>query len=469
MNREKKGHLRQRNWLNCYPVVVWLFAFIFCFAKNNTKFWYDAWYYWELANSFYVDGAFSLSAFPESIRGYFLPMVLSIVSHLGGRVSYWGYWALYSALLTFIICYVTPTVMRVACNTARYRIGCLVMLGLFLYFWGELLIQPLSDLPALALYGVVLYCACKMSTGGYSIRVMFLTGFIAGICTYGAYNMRTVYMYPLLFVWIVFMCKIMIERKKKSICFVLLALVGVVVCAIPQMIINERLYNILSPFVIAEPDGNNNLFIIQLRTGISVPRYETFVGDAAEYPNPGVYFENVLGKELAARASIGTILDFVIWALSNFWSVLGLYMEHVLSAITIFWRKAYLTTISVDLAAFLINALLFITGCSGLCLADKRNWKQAIDWGTLCAFLLPALLALPGALEVRFVLSLYMMLYGYLALKLDYVSLVYKIKEKPYWCIFSLIALFVLCLFANQLLAEVQEGVLTLDGHYFPQ
>ena len=53
------------------------------FFYSNVNYAFDAHYYIELADSFTADGHFSFLNFPESIRGYALPLVYFLAKTIG--------------------------------------------------------------------------------------------------------------------------------------------------------------------------------------------------------------------------------------------------------------------------------------------------------------------------------------------------------------------------------------------------
>lgn len=83
----------------------------------------------------------------------------------------------------------------------------------------------------------------------------------------------------------------------------------------------------------------------------------------------------------------------------------------------------------------------------------------------MCIAVLPALMAMFGALEVRFFLIIYLITYAYIFLKLDYKKMSEYIKLHYLQVIIIVIAVgFVWCMAANHLLSEMAFGAMSLGG-----
>lgn len=75
----------------------------------------------------------------------------------------------------------------------------------------------------------------------------------------------------------------------------ILILIGMSIVALPQMKINKKYTNIYSSMVSTPYSGAENLFLAHIYHGISIQRYETYVGLPDQYPTPSVKFIDNLG------------------------------------------------------------------------------------------------------------------------------------------------------------------------------
>ena len=178
----------------------------------------------------------------------------------------------------------------------------MVPIALLLTFFYGLVLYPLTDLYAALLCitaGWFIYFALQNE----SLHKAGLMYFFAGICIYGAYNIRTIY---LLSIYCLFLVIAFMERKKvKNVILALFSFaLGIFVCAIPQIIINFQRYEIISPWI-----NNQNLFARQLFWGLQSLKYGTYVG--SEIPDlAGMYYTDPIGKQIVDTFVLKTIKRF---------------------------------------------------------------------------------------------------------------------------------------------------------------
>ncbi|WP_153015266.1 hypothetical protein [Pseudomonas syringae] len=160
----------------------------------------------------------------------------------------------------------------------------------------------MSDLPALALMVGSSFCMlCSAGTTSRFKRFALLT--LSGFLAYGAYNTRTIYLFPaaLLALGTVFIIYYKHPALNK-ISAILVFLSGAAVAAIPQVSINLKHHDILSPLVITST--TQSLFVSQLLWGITLQRYETSVDTAS--PGPAVFYMDSAGERFFADKNIGS-------------------------------------------------------------------------------------------------------------------------------------------------------------------
>lgn len=184
-----------------------------------------------------------------------------------------------------------------------------------------------------------------------------------------------------------------------------------------------------------------------------------------------MYFINDTGAALSSLQNITSISSFVIWAITHFLDACALYWEHFVSCITIFWRKCYLTTINVDTVAYLLNCAIYILALVSA-IASATGKKLGLSrLGSFIPFgfiLLPSFMALFGAVEIRFFLAAYLLVYIFLTLKVDYKTVFAYVRAHKVFSIVLILAVFLTWnTMASHLLAEVDPGTLTLSGAFY--
>ena len=141
-----------------------IIVFAFCIINNVTVYRYDAYNYWNLGKTFWTEGNFSLLSFPQSIRGYAWPLILGICYKIGllFHHEYAVFW-LFSSFVTVIrITVVFPKLFNLELGTIRWICGSILCVSLILFFWKDLILFPLSDFFAFALYMLILLLAKVM-------------------------------------------------------------------------------------------------------------------------------------------------------------------------------------------------------------------------------------------------------------------------------------------------------------------
>ena len=183
-----------------------------------------------------------------------------------------------------------------------------------------------------------MHAILEKQTGWY---IKAIQAFLLGLCLYGAYNIRTIYLF-LAIVGIVLITIWQIYEKKwiQTLITVLCCWGGMAVCALPQMILNHKLFGV---YVWKVPTGD--LMLFQLHCGISTGRYATYVGDMALYAARGMYFEDGSGQaildglQLAEFTSYGEFFSLVLRHPLDF---AGIYMRHLLNMLYPFYRTSIL-------------------------------------------------------------------------------------------------------------------------------
>lgn len=238
-------------------LMLWA-VFCACFFLFNIKeYYHDANYYWTIADGMFADGKFNLFRFPETFRGCIYPTILSAIKRLSSAMfgaEHIGYGLFASLLMAVFMGIVLPHYFDVQFDRKErklYPYISLTMVALCtLYFWGGTIFYPLSDMPALAFFGIG---TVAMDCAGSSHRkaTWVLLGILGGGCLYAAYNTRVVYLYGIAAFVLWF---IITKRNDKAALLVVLgaALVGAGILSIPQILINWHYTGVITPRVLTE-------------------------------------------------------------------------------------------------------------------------------------------------------------------------------------------------------------------------
>lgn len=392
--------------------------------------YYDAQNYIDLANSMILDGKFSFDNFPPSIRGYLFPFVLLISNYISQSIfnnELVGIRILNSISITLIVYAILPTFFRKNISFKRKIIGSAVISVFILYFFGYLVYYPLSDIVSFLFFtsGVTLikYINISIKKNVNFVKVIFLS-FLTGIILYSAYNSRTIYLYPIILLLIIFWFINLRYNLKKTIILSILILTGMGIVALPQMKINKKYIGVYSPIISTPYQGAENLFLAQLYNGMSIQRYETYVGSLDQYPLPSVKFIDNSGFEILRRENmqINTIsyLDIVKLFFKYPIDFIGIYLRHIVNYITPIFSQGYITDLNLDKKLlFILNFIIYamcvlgvMSSYKGINLFSKHNLYFYI-------LLLPVFLIIFGAPETRFFIQLYILIYVYLCYFID--------------------------------------------------
>lgn len=405
-----------------------LFAALLFFAHHEYAieyFPYDSNLYWSLA----VDPwSLPASAF---IRGYFFPALLggwvAALSAVGiAQVEAFRLFSslVYSAALTILL----PETYRLlgGGRTNLPRRLCpalllaLVFPGLFLF--------PLSDVPAVVLLwlAVMLLLRSVAPTTSRPLLLALLAGCAAG----AAYNTRTVYLFSvgLLLLGLLLEAR---GRWRELGCFAL----GAVLIGVPQVALNLRIHDqpSLNPSVSYEGDS---LFLKQLVWGMGIQKYETYlVGAKAGLPYPDPAGARLLAA-LTKKDTIDTVPAYLLAVVHDPMPFLGLYGRHFVNGLDVRDGRVYMThpPNRETLTSFACISVLLLATLSLVAGSSRRSAKlprPVIRWTCVTALVLPAMVAIPGAMETRFLFPLHMFLYVAAAGTWSTAAIVAILRSRP--------------------------------------
>ncbi|WP_095180810.1 hypothetical protein [Pseudomonas sp. Irchel 3F6] len=398
-----------------------LIIFTTQFCIGAIKFVGDANAYWHYS-SFILD-----LDFPKTMRGYFYPLVLAIprfIANSWPSSGYIGFYVIQALLFSYIFSTLLPYVFtRLIGGKLSISRRILPPLLVAIFFPG-LMAYPLSDLPALCMIVTSLYLALRASKQK-NLASSFLFLFLAGITAYGAYNIRTIYLFPLLI--LIPIIPALLLKKNSHIEKLLLTasfIAGATFASLPQIIINFKHLNSPSPFVITD-NKNTSLYANQLKWGVTIQRYETGYNSETGGIYP-IYYIDPLGERLFENANLGegviTVPKILTAIVNHPLSFLRIYTKHFINGMDVRDPDPYTSTSSKDRNFRSFTSLsLSVLGAFFLVLVVARSetgrnpWPQILSKVTwLVLLLLPVLAITPGAIETRFFLPFHLI--GYCAI-----------------------------------------------------
>ena len=445
-------------------IVTAAFIFIVLFILQKTfnigsgQYYYDVGYYNNIGISMFASGQFSFQTMITDFRGYVFPLYLGLCNQIDSALHITNSIHIISSLILTILLmiYLDFCQKLFQSNQTKkysYWISALVPIALLLTFFYGLVLYPLTDLYAALLCitaGWFIYFALQNE----SLHKAGLMYFLAGICIYSAYNIRTIY---LLSIYCLFLAIAFMERKKvKNVILALFSFaLGIFVCAIPQIIINFQRYEIISPWI-----NNQNLFARQLFWGLQSLKYGTYVG--SEIPDlAGMYYTDPIGKQIVDTfvasggvLSIGSYIKLFFAYPLEYIAIIG---KHVYNAFFILFPEQYVFNLNSSryfyaIAGLVIVFLFFVA------IAMNRNKTTTNEKLIVFALLLPSMAILFGAVEERFLVLPYMLVYGYLA-NFDFKEIFKKFNKQD-----LIVVLFLFVVFAATALSIESEILSSLQG-----
>ena len=372
------------------------FFLIFILFKKTDIFYCDAYIYWELSKSFH--SSLSISNYPLNIRGYLLPFIFSIFSLAQNKLNSNVFFYFFQAsLVSIIFLYIVPNFLKYIFN--KLKINLLFILStylIFLIFWWRYLLFPLSDIPGLLCFYLSIIFVRKSSA--------YL--FLSGIFLYSAINIRPSFLIclPIFIFYIIYI-------KNVSIKNMLFLILGFIILSIPELIINisqKKSYSIFpnSNFGF----GGSSLGIWQLKVGIFILRYETFVNNLIRTCN-GVYQKNPFVKQ-PNYVFISSISDYFIYIFTNYKVFIISVFSHCVSMVTPLSNSPYILE-PLDLKIFpYLSSIVWSISLSGFWKLRSLVKKISLE-KIICLILLisPSILGLFIGIETRFSISLYIIIY----------------------------------------------------------
>ena len=340
---------------------------------------------------------------------------------------YWGgvigFRIINSLLISFYFTFILP-IMHKSETKLNFKMAiiCIIHWLVFSIFFYGTIIYPLTDLFAIILCTICIILLEKCNE--YKKKSTYVVCvFLFGVFLYWMYNTRTIYLFASIYLFILFVIRQIRSRDSifRKISSVFSATLGVIVASLPQVYMNYYILDIISMKVPTE-----GLMLKQLAWGLRNQRYDTYIGIAENHSEPSMNFIEPVGTALLNSLGIG---GFTSW--SEFFSFLfqypfevaGIYVRHLINGLLPCWPNLYVTDLDSNKLFFAIGAyiilFLFLFACFNNSINDYKVLSNYIG------LLIPVLFIIPGAIEGRFFVAVYIMMIGILCYNVEWI----KMKE----------------------------------------
>lgn len=420
------GWIEESQSLAAFGVTTALFLLLH-WIWGVTEFPWDAGGYWKLS------AVGLLFDFPKEIRGYFYPALLSparLLSDIAPSLAYVPYRIISSLTYAYVFTRLLPAFyVSVFGGSVNFWRRLIVPVLVFALFPG-VIIYTLSDLPALALMLGAVVCSMRSEDSSTTARRYFFLC-LGGFLAYGAYNTRTIFLFPLGLATVSLAAVIYRNHPVRVRIFVTVAfLIGVMLASTPQILINKKNYGELWPGVITTSSYNRSLFASQLLWGITLQRYETSIDKSS--PGAGVFYLDKAGERLFTVNKIGNtpfeVPDYLMLVLRNPIEFVGIFGRHIVNGLDL--RDGEVYTLGQPGKKNILAALNFLVVFSGLAIIGmaatvhrSAGQQGIVRFFWMFLMMLPVLAVIPGAIETRFFLAFHLAIYCAIAFSSDITAI----------------------------------------------
>ncbi|WP_138075055.1 hypothetical protein [Hymenobacter jeollabukensis] len=398
---------------------------VYLFSTPYTALYYDSMTYWDLTGLYYYPTkSFRLLSFNSSIRGYLLPLLLfpfRVAAYLTHVPPIQFTRVLGAVLAAGLFGWAAPATWQAVVAPAPLSWPRrLAFAALGFLFWRDYFNFPLTDFLSLGLMLTVFWLIARRGQ-----RPGWLL--LAGALCMAAVNMRPVYAGA---AGLLVLGGLVLARQQRLGWPVVGRLLGAFVLGMalvgaPQLAMNARHYDQYTPLVLTwkNPAAPQSLYLSQLSWGLAVQKYETTIDP--NYPNtkepdPRIMYVDKVGQRIMDEEQISFVYGlrdlnhYLVAVGHNLPDMAALYARHIFNGLDVKYPTPYLPRVyGSTLPLSLLNyTVLFL---AGLLLLGRRHqrpsWPQ---WVVLVVLVGPCLLAIPTAIECRFFIPIYLLIYAVL-------------------------------------------------------
>lgn len=403
-------------------VITFLAVLVILLAYPGKVLFGDSQGYINLAYSFERDGKFSLLNYNNPLRGYMLPLLLypiTVFQRALGADVLLVFRVVNAFFFAGLVVLITHFFERIFGFRARFWQNA-VLAGLLLFFWYGHMAFPLSDFPALALgLSAVLMGWTALEKAERPLWQRLLFSFSSGVLLAASVMVRTSYQFSMYVAVLLFIIGLFLLRipavQRTSMLAVLV--IGAVMIFTPQFLMNSIHHNTPTPFSLNNYQGKN-LFLFQLHTGMFLQRadfgYQDENGNStysAIIPdNQGSIIKQRFYPEMTDNFTLRSYLGLIRRFPLDFATM---YARHLFNGLDVVYPTVYNhNVLDQKLIYRLLNyTLWFVAGwtifhCD---IVIKRDIRKLAVLGVIA---MPALSTIPGAIENRFFLPIFVMMYA---------------------------------------------------------
>ena len=437
------GFVRQAKRQDFYRFSLFLLYFFIAFIlirsvwPGEDHMYFDAGWYWSVISSSDLDNL------PKIYRGYLYPYILFALKTLGVSIGIPAerlVILMNAAGISIFTVYFIPNIICIQTSGGAGRAAARTDKGInpARFFIGSVL---LSDFPALFFCAAFVFCLLRIesfivnknrSVFCTAAGLMFL-GLLAGASAYASYNIRAVYLYGIIasLIWW------LLRNRHHGVCLKLPCtgiVLGVLIVAYPQMCVNKKYNDTYLPLVPTVNFSTVDLKNWQIAQGLTVDRYEGFVGrDSVQTAE--MRFDDKAGTSLEMKEKVSngvSLTQLAKLACKYPLDIAGIYWRHLINYLTPVWRHCYIIDLHVNTAwVALPGIVLWLIFFYQLFLIKREQWKNWLKneaWA-MVPFISICLFMIPAAVEVRFFIAAYSIMYGYLAWRADFRTMLAHFRE----------------------------------------
>ena len=394
-------------------------TFLVCIFYSKNIILFDSGDYWSRGELLWKKG-FSIYNFPDAFRGYIFPLYVGIIGKVGG-VN--GFKILNSIIIGILFGYLFPRLFSPD-KVHPFKIICCFLL--FFVLFSGLMIHPLSDLLALGMC----VCSIEIYNDIFTCNSSWKKGvllFLCGITCYFAYNIRTIYLFADIYILVMLLVSIWRQQTRiiRKIGNTLLMAGGFGFAGIPQLLLNRHFGDGLSIWV-----PTSSLMKTQLFWGLQYQRYDTFAGTFSGHPAAQMYFIDSVGQALLAKEGISgfsTWGEFIKFFFKYPIEIGGIYIRHFINMLLPCWPNQYVYNLDNNKVLLALLSLI-ITFLFGMVICEKLSINNLV-YIKFIPLLIPVLFILPGAVEVRFFIAVYLLIIYTLGFNTDWKKLFQYIRR----------------------------------------